>query len=169
MTAAGRSLHSQRMLLRQFNGQASIHIDASPTLVFATVTDVHRLPEWNNRIPEVLEEPDGPLAEGTEWKVQMHVPPAKWVSHARVLRYDPVQLTFQHRSDSDDGNPSYAIWTWTVTPADAGAVVNVTWDIHPETFWRRFLFAKLRRRQLVDEVSTSLHALAYHLAAHEPA
>jgi hypothetical protein len=36
--------------------------------------------------------------------------------------------------------------------------------VHPETFWRRFLFAKLRRKQLVDEVATSLAALAYHLA-----
>jgi hypothetical protein len=56
------------------------------------ITDLHRLPEWNNRAA-VLEEPVGPLAEGVEWlaegvewKVRMSVPPAKWVSHARVLR-----------------------------------------------------------------------------------
>jgi len=157
------------MLLKQFQGQASAQIDASPALVFETLTDVHRLPAWNNRIPAVLEEPEGPLAEGVEWKVRMSVPPAKWVSHARMLRYDPVQLTFQHISDSDDGNPSYAIWTWTVTASGDGAVVHVTWDIHPETFWRRILFAKIRRRQLIDEVSASLHALAYHLGAREPA
>jgi hypothetical protein len=33
-----------------------------------------------------------------------------------------------------------------------------------KTFWRQFLFAKLRRRQLLDEVSASLDALAYHIA-----
>jgi uncharacterized protein YndB with AHSA1/START domain len=157
------------MLLKQFHGQASAQIDVTPTLAFATLTDLHRLPEWNNRIPAVLEEPVGPLAEGVEWKVRMSVPPAKWVSRARVLRYDPVQLTFQHISQSDDGNPSYAIWTWTATPADSGAVVKVTWDVHPETFWRRLLFGKIRRRQLADEVPASLHALRYHLAAREPA
>ena len=157
------------MLLKQFQDQATAHIDASPALAFGTITDLRRLPEWNNRIPEVLEEPAGPLADGVEWKVQMSVPPARWVSHARVLRYDPVQLTFQHVSDSDDGNPSFAVWTWTVTAEGDGAVVTVTWDVHPETFWRRFLLARIRRRQLVREVSASLHALRYHLAAREPA
>ena len=157
------------MLLTQFQGQATAHVEASPALAFATITDLHRLPEWNNRIAKVLQAPDGPLAEGDEWKVQMSVPPAKWVSRARVLRYDPVQFTFQHLSQSDDGNPTYGIWTWTVAASDDGADVNVTWDIHPETFWRRLLFGKIRRRQLADEVPASLHALAYHLAAHEPA
>jgi uncharacterized protein YndB with AHSA1/START domain len=157
------------MLLKQFQGQAGEQIDASPAVAFATLTDVHRLPAWNNRIPAILQEPTRPLAEGAEWKVQMSVPPAKWVSRARVLRYDPVQLTFQHISQTDDGNPSYGIWTWTVTAANDGAVVRVTWDIHPETFWRRLLFARIRRRQLTDEVTTSLHALGYLLAAHEPA
>lgn len=157
------------MLLTQFQGQATTHVDASPALAFATVTDLHHLAEWNHRIAGVLQAPDGPPEEGVEWKVQMSVPPAKWVSRARVLRYDPVQCTFQHVSNSDDGNPSYAIWTWTVTASDDGAVVNVTWDIHPETFWRQFLFGKIRRRQLTDEVRESLNALGYHLAAREPA
>jgi len=157
------------MMLKHFKGQASAYVDATPALVFATITDLHRLPEWNSRIPAVLEAPEGPPTEGAEWRVQTSVPPVKWVSHARVLRYDPVQLTFQHVSDSDDGNPSFATWTWTVTPAEDGASVHVSWDIHPETFWRRLLFAKIRRRQLTSEVATSLHALAYHLAAHDPA
>jgi len=148
------------MLLKHFEGTATTQIDAEPQAVFAALTDIARLPEWNDRIAAVVQPPGGSLAPGSVWKVQMHVPPAKWVSVATVRTYDPVTLRFAHRSQTDDGNPSYADWTWKVTPAGDGAQLSVTWDINPRTFWRQLLFAKLRRRQLADEVPTSLAAIA---------
>src|SRR5207302_11207093 len=152
------------LLLREFEGHASATLDAEPGDVFAAITDIDRLPQWNKRIAKILQPPTGALAPGVEWVVKMSVPPATWPSRARVTVYDAERLTFAHLSQSDDGNPSYAQWTWTVTAADDGAEVDVSWSGHPETFWRRFLFAKLRHKQLPDEVRASLDALAYHLA-----
>jgi uncharacterized protein YndB with AHSA1/START domain len=156
------------MLLKHFRGEATAVIDADPDLVFAAITDPARLPLWNRRIAGIVQPPARPLAEGVEWKVQMAVPPARWVSRTRVLSYDPQQRRVRHRSQSDDGNPTYVDWTWTVTPTGGASHVHVDWDAHVKTFWRQLLFAKLRRSQLTDEVPVSLGALAYHIADREP-
>lgn len=151
------------MLLTDFHGQASANIDAAPAEAFTTITAIDRLPEWNERIAAVTRTPGTPPDEGVEWTVQMHVPPATWPSRSRVLTYDPVRLLFEHTSQSDDGNPSYVVWRWSVVPEGDGARVTVEWTARPKTFWRRLLFARLRRRQLQHEAPASLHALAHHL------
>jgi uncharacterized protein YndB with AHSA1/START domain len=155
------------MRLKQFHGKARTLIDADPDRVFATLTDTSRLPLWNRRIAAIVRPPTRPLAEGVEWKVQMTVPPARWVSRTRVLVYDPQQRRVRHRSQSDDDNPSYVDWTWTVTPVDGASRVQVEWDAHVKTFWRQLIFAKRRRSQLADEVPASLGALAYHVSDRE--
>ena len=152
------------MLLTDFSGQASAIIDAAPARVFAAITAIDRLPEWNQRIAAVTRAPGTALTQGTEWTVQMSVPPATWPSRSRVLTYDPVHLLFEYTSQSDDGNPSYVEWRWTVVPEADGACVTVGWTAHPKTFWRRLVFARLRRSQLRKEAPASLHALAHHLA-----
>jgi uncharacterized protein YndB with AHSA1/START domain len=157
------------MLLKEFHGKASAIIDASPTVVFRALTEVHHLPEWNKRIARVTRPPETPLGDDIEWTVQMSVPPAKWQSRSRVVNYDPEGLVFEHTSHSDDGNPSYVLWHWTVSADRAGACVTVEWACYPKTFWRQFLFARQRRRQLLAEVPASLDALAYHLAPAETA
>jgi len=157
------------MLLTEFTGSSEAIIEAEPTAVFAALTDVDRLPEWNKRIANILEPPPGPLAPGVEWVLKMSVPPATWPSRARVVSYDPDRLEFEHISNSDDGNPSYAVWKWLVVPVPRGARVVVEWAVHPKTFWRRLLFARLRRKQLAEEVPASLAALKSHLAARDAA
>ena len=157
------------MLLKYFQGEATTVIDADPDLVFASLTDVARLPGWNQRITGVVQPPDRPLAAGVEWKVRMAVPPAKWVSRTEVIAYDPGARAFAHRSQSDDGNPTYVEWRWTVAAAEHGSLVRVAWEVHVMTFWRQFLFAKVRRPQLADEVPASLDALADHLAGRDAA
>ena len=152
------------MLLTQFRGHVDATVDADPDRVFAALTDIEHLPQWNRRIAKVLRTPPGPLGPGAEWCVKMVVPPATWPSKARVVTYDPDRRVFAHVSQSDDGNPSFAEWTWTVTPAGAGSRVRVEWVVNPKTFWRRLLFARLRDRQLPREVEASMAALAYHLA-----
>ena len=155
------------MLLQRFHGQASTTIDTNPRDVFAVITQVERLPEWNKRIAAVVQAPQTPLAVGVEWVVQMSVPPAKWKSRSRVEKLDADRFVFEHTSQSDDGNPSYVRWRWTVGSDPAGAKVTVEWACYPKTFWRQLLFAKQRRRQLKSEVPASLDALAYHLAPAE--
>ena len=154
----------QGMLLTDFHGQASTIIDAAPAEVFTAITAIGRLPEWNQRIAAVTRTPGMPLAEGAEWTVQMYVPPARWPSRSRVLTHDPVRLLFEYISQSDDGNPSYILWRWSIVPEGNGTRVTVGWTGHPKTFWRRLVFARLRRKQLQNEVPASLHALAHHLA-----
>jgi uncharacterized protein YndB with AHSA1/START domain len=154
------------MLLTQFAGKAQAVIPAEPADVFAALTDVGRLPDWNTRIAKIIEPPSGPLGPGVEWVVKMSVPPASWPSRARVVKYDPGRLEFLHISQSDDGNPSYVEWRWTIAPESDGARVTVEWFGRPKTFWRRLLFARLRRSQLGDEVPASLAALARHVSSH---
>jgi uncharacterized protein YndB with AHSA1/START domain len=58
----------------EFHGRASVRVNASPQAVFALITDVNRLPEWNAAIEAVVERPSA-LAEGVEWTIKMHPPP----------------------------------------------------------------------------------------------
>ena len=138
---------------------ASILIRADADQVFALLTDIDRLPNWNTELTAVLERPDE-LVPGAEWVVQMRAGGMTWPSRTRVLACDPHTRRFVHRSVSDDGNPSFTTWTWTVTEAPAGTRVTVTWDPNPRTFWRRHLVVHWRRRCLARQVPRSLHALA---------
>jgi hypothetical protein len=158
----------ETMLLNEFHGHASAEIDAEPAEVFAEITAIDHLPEWNKRVARVTYSSEIPLGEGVEWTVQMSVPPgAKWPSRSRVLRYNSDDFNFEYVSQTDDGNPSFVIWRWEIARVPNGSQVHVAWDAHPKTFWRKLLFAKLRRRQLPSEVLASLHALAYRLAPAE--
>src|SRR5439155_17081342 len=48
-----------------------------------------------------------------------------------------------------------------VEPLGEGCRVSVGWDLHPQTFWRRVLFGRVRARQLArTELPASLAALA---------
>lgn len=105
------------MLLTEFHGRATAVTDVTPNEVFAAITPIDRLPEWNACIAAVLKAPASPLAAGIEWTVQMAIsrPPVKWPSRSRVLTYDPAGLVFEHISQSDDGNPTYVHWRWSVS------------------------------------------------------
>jgi Polyketide cyclase / dehydrase and lipid transport len=127
--------------------------------VFVFLTDVDRLPEWNAIISEVVERP-GVLQRDTEWVVRIKAMGTSWASRSRVEECDVERRVFSYRSCTDDGNPSYAIWRWQVEPDTGDASrVTVSWDLHPETFWRRILLARIRSRALGREVPASIEAL----------
>ena len=130
----------------------------SPTDVFRTVTDLNRLPTWNKGIVEVVELPDQ-LEEGSLWKVRVHAMGQSWVSRSTVTQLDPDSRRFAYRSQSDDGNPSFADWAWHIEPDGAGSRVTVTVELNPLTFWRRNLLIRIRRRGLREEMHESLDAL----------
>jgi uncharacterized protein YndB with AHSA1/START domain len=134
-----------------------MRLDASPDEVFCFVTTVDRLPEWNAAITRVVE-PLRELAPGREWVVEMRAMGNSWRSRSRVLHHESTSRLFSYRSCTDDGNPSYGDWTWRVTPDAEGAHVAVSWELHPRTFWRRVLMARIRNRQLRAEVRASLQA-----------
>jgi PAS domain-containing protein len=136
-------------------------VDASADAVFTTVTDLERLSEWNTVITTLSERPER-LEPGAEWVVQMHAMGQRWESRSTVLDHDPAGRSFRYRSCTDDGNPSWADWTWTVTPVDdERSRVVVSWVLHPQTFWRRTLLVRIRARQLRrTELPRSLSRLA---------
>lgn len=147
-----------------FQGSASARVAADPGSIFDVITDLQRLPEWNDAIERVVEAPSA-LTDGAEWVVTMH--PArgmKWNSRTRLVKLDPVHYQFSYRSGTDDDNPSYALWHWDVSPASTGSEVTVSWEAHPETVGRRLLAAPLRRRMLEREVAKSLDALSNTVA-----
>lgn len=136
--------------------------------VFAFVTDVDRLPEWNAIIAEVVERP-GVVQRDAEWVVRIKAMWTSWASRSRVEEYDVDRRVFSYRSCTDDGNPSYAIWRWQIEDGTGGASrVTVSWDLHPETFWRRVLLARIRSRRLRREVPASIDALTRAIEAPAP-
>jgi len=139
---------------------AQATIQAEPDVVFAALTDVARLPQWNGRMTRVVEAP-ATLVPGSEWVVEFRVFGRSWRSRSTLDLLDPSARRFAHRSCTDDGNPSYAEWEWTVTKDPAGSRVRVAWSLHPMTFWRRTVLVRMRAAQLArTELPRSLAALA---------
>ncbi len=134
-------------------------VDARPESVFDAITDPAGLPEWNTAITAVIQQPER-LEVGAEWVVEMHALGQSWHSRSVVETLDPAAGCFAYRSVTDDGNPSYVLWTWMVADHPYGAVVTVAGELHPLTFWRRVLFVHFRSRQLRrTELPASLAAL----------
>ncbi len=148
------------------HGSVTRRIQAPGSDVFTLVTDIARLPEWNGIITRVTEQP-ATLAGDAEWVVELKAMGSSWRSRSRLLRHDPAARHFEYRSQTDDGNPSFGIWVWQVDDDGDGANVTVTWDLHPETFWRQVLLARVRNRQLRREVGASLRALERALTSVE--
>ncbi|HEY1444644.1 MAG TPA: SRPBCC family protein [Acidimicrobiales bacterium] len=146
--------------MREIHGQAEAVIEGSPRAVFSTITDIERLPEWNRAIEQVVERPSG-LTPGATWIVEMHPSPGlRWRSVSTLQDLDVDGLRFSYRTVNADGNPSYALWSWDLTPTPAGVRVAVRWDVYLETIDRRLLAGPIRQRQLRKEVAASLAALA---------
>lgn len=144
----------------EFDGSATTRVTARPDEVFNLITDIDRLPDWNDCIESVVDQPPS-LTTGAEWVVKMHVSGMpRWDSRSRLVELDRDAGRFVYRSQSDDGNPSFIVWTWSVRATDGGTDVTVAWDGHPQTFWRNVLFSRIRSRQLAKEVQASLDALA---------
>ena len=91
-----------------------------------------------------------------------HPPNELMPGHAPVVA--PARR-FAYVTRTDDGNPSRAYWTWVLSPVENGTQVTVKWELHPKTFWRKTLFARIRHRQLKNEVRTSIGAVAAAVAA----
>lgn len=146
-----------------FACNATTVIAAAPALVFELITDIDRLPEWNAEVVKVVERSGTDV--GAEWVVGMHALHTRWNSRSRVVAIDAERGRFAYRSQSDDGNPSYADWRWEVVPHTTGARVAVAVEAHPRTFWRRVLLSRIRPSGLQKAMDESLRALGSLLAA----
>ncbi|HLY33835.1 MAG TPA: SRPBCC family protein [Jatrophihabitantaceae bacterium] len=156
------------MPLTEFHGNAHIDIAAPADAVFAVLLDVERLPDWNTHVHHVIEHPGRPLTEGAEWVIEMRDMGTPWPSRAKATVVDATARRFEHTSHSDDGNPSYALWSWQVSPAADGCTLTVTWTGYPRSFWRRNLLARIRAPRLAREVQASLAGLPAYLTRTGP-
>jgi uncharacterized protein YndB with AHSA1/START domain len=138
-----------------YQARITEQLPVPPQQLFALISDVDRLPEWNAHIPRIVDRPDA-LTPGAQWVVRIRASGAQWDSRSTLERLDRDKLELDYRSQSDDGNPSYALWRWRLTPVDGGTRAEVVYEINPKTFFRRNVFVHLRRRQLPNEVRTSL-------------
>ena len=143
-------------------------VSARPEAVFELISSVHRLPEWNERIHHVVDAPEREAREGDEWVVEVRALGSRWNSRSQLQEVDREAMRLSLRSQTDDGNPSYGLWTWEIAPAGEGSQVTVRWELHPATFWRKTLLARIRHRQLKDEVQASLHAVERVLTGAKP-
>ncbi len=135
-------------------------ISADPDHVFQLLADPRRLSEWNRKIVRLVEAPEL-LTTGRQWVVELSALGQSWPSRSTVVELDASARRFAYRSQTDDGNPSFADWTWQVNDAAGGCAVTVSLRLHPATFWRRVLLVKVRGRQLHrHELPESLAALA---------
>lgn len=140
-------------------GTASRDLPVDPDALFETLVNPRKLPEWNQAITRVLDSP-ATLEPGDEWVVEMSALAQRWPSRSRVKVLDHTTRRFEYASQSDDGNPSYATWSWVVSETRGGSTVSVSWQLNPETFWRRALLVRVRQHQLMkSEVPASLAAL----------
>lgn len=143
------------------------HVNVDADTAFRMITDVSRLPEWNHAVTRVLDQPAA-LAPTAEWVVEVTAFGRTWPSRSRLHVLDPESRHFAYRSCSDDGNPSFAEWAWTVRPSAGGCDVTVDWSLNPKSFWRRILLARIRAYQLKrDEVPRSLRSLEDACKAHD--
>jgi len=141
------------------NGEARAVVTVKPDAAFSTVTDLGRLPAWNSVMTRVVECPKH-LEPGAQWVAEFHVLGRTWRSRSTCELIDAGARRFGYRTQTDDGNPSYATWQWDVEEADGGSMVTVRFELHPMTFWRRVLLGRIRARQLIrDELPASLAAL----------
>jgi len=142
-----------------FSGSVTEQVAADPSALFGLITDIGRLPEWNEHIHHVVEAP-AELADGSEWVVQMRANGARWKSRSHLEELDAAGHRFAYVSRTDDSNPSRALWSWQLTPTGTGTEVTVRWELRPLTLFRQRLAAPLRHRQLKREVRASINAAA---------
>jgi uncharacterized protein YndB with AHSA1/START domain len=142
----------------EYTLQATAEVDVPPALVFERITDIDRLPDWNAEVHDVVERP-ATLHPGAEWVVEIRAMKKHWNSRSRLAELDAENGRFAYRSQTDDGNPSYADWRWQLTPVPSGTRVDVEVDIRPRTFWRKHLFSKIRRSSLAKAMQHSLRTL----------
>lgn len=144
-------------------GSAERVIAASPEEVFAAITDVRALPEWNQHIVAVVA--DAELAAGAQWVVRMRYPGKTFDSRSTVLEFDRNKRRIRYASKPTDDNPSTTEWTWEVGDHADGSVVRLSWQLKPVTFIRRRVIAPMRSRQIPREAAASLVQLERRLHA----
>jgi uncharacterized protein YndB with AHSA1/START domain len=143
--------------------KATRFVFADPDVVFNLITTPERLSEWNRAIVRTVDAPPQ-LEPGSTWVVELHALGQSWPSRSTLTLLDRSTRRFSYRSQTDDGNPSHADWAWQVADAPGGSDLSVTVDLHPVTFWRRVLLARIRSLQLRREMRDSLEQLATALA-----
>lgn len=140
------------------NGDITEHVAANPDALFDLITDLDRLPEWNDHTHHLV----AARRAGTELRMgRRDASPGlslEQPSSPRTPRSAGAPLRLRQHDRRRE--PVARLWSWHVTPHTNGSTVAVAWQLEPKTFWRKALLASVRHHQLKWEVRASIHALA---------
>lgn len=103
-------------------GQATVHINAAPDLVYALVSDVTRMGEWSPETErcEWVDGATGP-AVGAKFKGTNKMGPAKWSTTPTITEAEPGKLFA-----FDAGG---TIWRYSFTATDTGTSVTESFTV----------------------------------------
>jgi uncharacterized protein YndB with AHSA1/START domain len=139
-------------------GQATIHIDAPPEMLYAMISDVTRMGEWS---PEThtcvwIEGATGP-AVGARFKGSNKRGILRWSTKPTVKVADPgKEFTF------DVGSPGKedTRWSYKLTPKDGGTDLTESFEsLRYTLFFKIVSPPKRRKRQLHEGVEKTLERI----------
>jgi hypothetical protein len=91
--------------MREIHDHADAVIEGEPRVIFETITDIERLPEWSGAIEQVIDRPAG-LTTGATWTVEMHpARPVRWKSVSTLQELDAKGLRLSIAPSMPTGTP----------------------------------------------------------------
>lgn len=96
----------------------SISIDASPTRVWALVSDVRRMAEWSPQVTSTRVADGTELAEGAAFTNRNRHGELEWTTHARIVRFAPEEeIAFRVEEN-------WAVWSFHLRPDGDGTLLT---------------------------------------------
>ena len=103
----------------------SVDIDAAPDVVFAALTDVPRMTEWQSDLVAMEPLDDAPMGVGKRFRQERKTGPSKTTSTAEVSRYEPPSVLGVRSTDAK----VQAHGTWTLSPTAGGTRLELDFTI----------------------------------------
>ncbi|MFE0751239.1 SRPBCC family protein [Gordonia sp. NPDC058843] len=106
--------------------EESIDIDATPEQVWSVISDLKRMGEWSPQCKKMIIR-GGTVGLGTKTININRRGPLVWPTTSKVVRYTPHQeLGFRVAEN-------HTIWSYTITPKDAGVTVTERREVNGST------------------------------------
>ena len=129
-------------------GQARIHVEASPELVYGMVADLPRMGEWSAecRAVEWVGEPGG-AATGQAFRGHNQLGPYKWTMRGRVVVADPGrEFAFATLEGDGDGTR----WRYRFEHSGTGTDVVESYEVVNEPWYVRLANLVVPRGRLLQ-------------------
>ena len=143
-------------------GEASIHVDAPPDKVYATVTDVTRMGEWSPETTkaEWLDGATGPTV-GARFKGSNKNGFARWSTKPRVVAADGTEFAFV----TDFRGKDMTKWTYRFEPDGDGTKLSESFEMLTDMpgfidfFEKRIMRVKDRKSDLEQNMQQTIERI----------